>query len=74
MAATHTTGSPVRRGIARLFSHSPALARSGYAIILLLTFATVVVIAVQSYRTIDRELTEVALSRRAAVAQLAAAT
>jgi len=72
MAVKHTIGSALRSGIAKLFSHSPALARSGYAIILLLTIGTVVVIAVLSYRAIDRELTGVALSRRAAVAQLAA--
>ena len=45
-----------------------------YAVVLSLTVVALIATAVQSYRAIDRELTEVALSRRAAVAQLAAAT
>ena len=49
-------------------------ARWGYAIVLSLASAAVIVTAVPSYRAIDRELTDVALSRRAAVAQLATVT
>ncbi len=45
-----------------------------YAIVLSLASAAVIVTAVQSYRAIDRELTAAALSRRAAVSDLAAAT
>ena len=48
-------------------------ARWGYALILLLVSAAIVVMAVYSYRAIDRELTESALSRRASVSYLAAA-
>lgn len=45
----------------------------GHAAVLALAFAAIIVSAVQSYRTIDRELTELALSRRASVSYLAAA-
>ncbi len=74
IAVTHTIGSVVRNGITKLFSHFRLRGRWSYGIVLALAFATVILIAVQSYRAIDRELTEVALSRRAAVAQLAAVT
>ena len=47
-------------------------ARWGYVLVLLLLSATIVVMAVYSYRAIDRELTESALSRRASVSYLAA--
>jgi PAS domain S-box-containing protein len=46
--------------------------RWGYAAVLCLVFAAIVASAVQSYRTIDRELTDLALSRRASVSYLAA--
>ena len=59
--------------MAKLFM-SYARTRWGYSIVLSLVFAAIIVTAVLSYRAIDRELTAVALSRRAAVAQLAAAT
>jgi len=74
IAVTHTIGSALRNGITKLFSHSRSRGRWSYGIVLALAFATAISIAVQSYRAIDRELTDVALSRRAAVAQLAAAT
>lgn len=48
--------------------------RWSHAILLAATTAALIATAVHYYRTIDRELTEVALSRRATVAQLAAAT
>jgi PAS domain S-box-containing protein len=48
------------------------LARWGYAAVLFLALAAVIVSAAQSYRTIDHELTELALSRRASVSYLAA--
>ena len=74
MAVTHTVGSAMRHGIARLFNKFRARARWVYAIVLLLACAAIVVIAVQNYRAIDRELTDVALSRRASVAHLASST
>lgn len=67
-------GSATRHGIARLFDKSRARARWVYAIVLLLACAAIVVIAVQNYRAVDRELTAVALLRRDTVAQLAATT
>jgi PAS domain S-box-containing protein len=56
----------------KLFT-SDARTRWGYALILLLVSAAIVVMAVYSYRAIDRELTESALSRRASVSYLASA-
>jgi hypothetical protein len=47
--------------------------RSGQVAVVLLIFAGAVLLAVQNYRAIDRELTDAALSRRASVAYLAAA-
>ena len=47
--------------------------RWGYAIILLGVILAVVMMAIYSYRAIDRELTESVLSRRASVVSLAAA-
>lgn len=47
--------------------------RWGYAAVLCLVFAAIVASAVQSYRAIDRELTDLALSRRVSVSYLAAA-
>jgi len=66
-------GEVLKRGAKNLFA-SFAHLRWSHAATLSLVLAAIIVIAVQSYRSIDRELTEVALSRRAAVAQLAAAT
>ena len=48
--------------------------RWAYAILLVATTTALIATAIHYYRAIDRELTEVALSRRASVAQLAAAT
>jgi len=48
--------------------------RWSYSIVLLLACAAVIMTAAQSYRAIDRELTDIALSRRASVAQLASST
>jgi signal transduction histidine kinase len=62
-----------KRGATGLFASFPRSPRA-YAILLTVTAAALIATAVQHYRTVDRELTEVALSRRAAVAQLAAAT
>lgn len=42
--------------------------------VLALIFAVFVILALHSYRSIDRELTESALSRRLSIAELAAAT
>src|SRR5437868_14272118 len=47
--------------------------RRGPTIIVLAVLAAVVATTVYSYRAIDRELTELALARRASVAYLAAA-
>jgi len=66
-------GQAVKRGAKSLFASLPR-APWIYAVVLSLTVVALIATAVQSYRAIDRELTEVALSRRAAVAQLAAAT
>lgn len=57
------SGSATGNGMAKLFEKLRVGARWPYAIALLLACATVIVIAVQSYRAIDRELTESALSR-----------
>ena len=67
------TGSAIKRGMGKLAALFPR-SRWSYAVVIVLAFAAIVVTAAQSYRAIDRELTEVALSRRVAVAQLAAAT
>ncbi|HSC05755.1 MAG TPA: cache domain-containing protein [Steroidobacteraceae bacterium] len=48
--------------------------RWGYAILLVVTTGSLVAIAILHFRSIDRELTEIALSRRVSVAGLAAAT
>jgi PAS domain S-box-containing protein len=48
--------------------------RRRYWIVICLAVATIVVVAVQNYLAIERELTEAAISRRAAVAHLAAVT
>ena len=56
----------------RLFA-SLASMRWGQAIILLAVFVAIVMTAVVSYQSIDRELTAAALSRRASVSYLAAA-
>ena len=53
------------------FTHG---ARWGYAIALSLAFAAMLAAAFQGYRAIDRELTEAALSKNAALAELAAVT
>lgn len=62
-----------RRGTNRPFA-SVLRSRRSYAILLATTTAALIATAVHYYRTIDRELTAVALSRRATVTQLAAAT
>ena len=67
------TGPAMKRGMGKLAALFPR-SRRAYATMIVLAFAAILVTAVQSYRAIDRELTEVALSRRVAVAQLAAAT
>jgi len=67
------TGSAIQRGMGKLAALFPHL-RWNYSVVIVLALAAIVVTAVQSYRSIDRKLTEVALSRRIAVAQLAAAT
>jgi len=66
-------GQVMKQGAKHLFASFPR-SRWTYAILLAVTIAALIATAVQHYRTVDRELTEVALSRRAAVAQLAAAT
>lgn len=48
--------------------------RTGRIALVLLVFGGVVLLIVQSYRAIDRELTDAALSRRSSIADLAAAT
>ncbi|MBI2748065.1 MAG: PAS domain S-box protein [Burkholderiales bacterium] len=73
MARTEKIDSPMRRRIAELFA-SRARKRWGYYALFSLAFAAILMTAVQSYRAIDLELTTAALSRREAVAQLAAAT
>jgi signal transduction histidine kinase len=73
MAAIAMSSSALPRGNAGRFV-SAARPRKAYWIVLLLAGAVLLGTAVQSYRAIDRELTAAALSRRAAVAQLAAAT
>ena len=69
---TETIGSAMSSRKEGLFA-SLASMRWGQAIILLSVFAAIVMTAVYSYRAIDRELTESALSRRAALSYLAAA-
>jgi len=70
----HMSGSATGNGMAKLMQRFRVRARWIYVAVLSLTFAAIIATAVQSYRAIDRELTELTLSRRAAVAQLAAAT
>ena len=72
MVMTETTGPAMRREMEKLFA-SLAGMRWSHATILLLVFAAIVVTELYSYRAIDRELTESALSRRASVSYLAAA-
>ncbi|MBI4194058.1 MAG: PAS domain S-box protein [Betaproteobacteria bacterium] len=72
MAATDINSARSHEIVKLLMSR--VRARWGYAIVLSLASAAVIVTAVPSYRAIDRELTDVALSRRAAVAQLATVT
>jgi PAS domain S-box-containing protein len=64
--------NPKKRGLSPVLFLSRS--RWSYAILLAVMLAALIATAVQHYRAIDRELTEVALSRRAAVAQLAAVT
>jgi two-component system sensor kinase FixL len=71
IAGTEKIDSPMRHRIAELFASS-ARKHWGYYALFSLAFAAILVTAVQTYRAIDRELTGVALSRRAAVAQLTA--
>jgi len=66
-------GSAIKHGrgkLAAFFPHS----RLGYAVVITLGFAAIVAAAVQSYRSIDRELTEAVLSKNAALAELASVT
>lgn len=48
--------------------------RWGYWVLILMAAGALIVTALLSYRAVDRELSEVTISRRVAVAQLAAAT
>jgi len=67
------TGAAIKRGmgkVAALFPHT----RLSYAVVIVLAFAAIVVAAVQSYRSIDRELTEAVLSKNAALAELTTVT
>lgn len=73
VAMMDVVNSAMRHGLAKLFAFR-ASSRWSYWVVLSLVCAAIVVTAAQSYRAIDQELTEVALSRRAAVAQLAATT
>ncbi|MBI3067969.1 MAG: hypothetical protein HYY79_03555 [Betaproteobacteria bacterium] len=73
VAMVDVVNSAMRHRLAKLFAFR-ASSRWSYWIVLPLVCAAIVVTAAQSYRAIDQELTEVALSRRAAVAQLAATT
>ncbi len=66
------TDQAMKRGSEKFFAFFPRT-RLIYAAVISLAIAAIVVPAIYSYRAIDRELTESALSRRAAVAQLAAA-
>jgi signal transduction histidine kinase len=67
-------GSQVmKRGAEDLFASFRRLSWS-HAATLSLVFAAIIVIAVQSYRSIDRELTEAVLSKNAALAELATVT
>jgi signal transduction histidine kinase len=61
----------MRHRVAELVASS-ARKHWGYYALFSLAFAAILVTAVQTYRAIDRELAGVALSRRAAVAQLTA--
>lgn len=73
MASADTISSGASRGSAKAWRvFRPT--RWSYWAALGLACAAIVVTAGQSYRSIDRELTNVALARRAEVAQLAAAT
>jgi PAS domain S-box-containing protein len=69
---SETMGSPMGGGQQRSWLSVAGL-RRGQAWILLVVFAAVVAAAVYSYREIDRELTQSALSRRTALSYLAAA-
>jgi len=66
-------GSTIRK-IAAPLTLSARMRWSHAAVLLALVFTGIILIAWQSYRTIDHELTAAALSRRGAVSDLAAAT
>ncbi len=69
---TETAGSAMGSRKRRLFA-SLASKRWGQAIVLLAVVTAIVMTAIYSYRAIDREFTESALSRRAALSYLTAA-
>lgn len=73
MGAVEMTGAAKPNGIAKLLSTG---ARSGglYLVAAFLVFAAMLTAALRSYRAIDRDLTEAALSRNAAIAELGAVT
>jgi len=73
MSATESAASSLMRKIAGPFAFL-VRARRSYALVLLLALVVIVFTAAQSYRSIDRELTEAALSKNAALAELAAVT
>jgi hypothetical protein len=64
---------PIRKWLPKL-SRPGASIRPWQVALVLLVLAGAVLLIAQSYRAIDRELTDAALSRRASVASLAAAT
>ncbi|MBI2509456.1 MAG: Cache 3/Cache 2 fusion domain-containing protein, partial [Betaproteobacteria bacterium] len=66
-------GPALERRMGRLSAFFSGL-RWNYAAMIALAFAAIVVAAAQSYRSIDKELTEAALSRNSALAKLAAVT
>jgi len=73
VAEAETISTEMRRWSRRLFAPFPG-ARWSYAAMIALAFVAIVVAAVQSYRSIDRELTEAVLSKNAALAELATVT
>ena len=70
MAEAETINTATKRRLFASFSG----ARWNYAAMLALAFAAILVAAVQSYRSIDRELTEAVFSKNAALAELATVT
>ncbi|OGA24295.1 MAG: hypothetical protein A3I02_06480 [Betaproteobacteria bacterium RIFCSPLOWO2_02_FULL_67_26] len=70
VAEAETINTATKR---RLFGFYPG-ARWNYAAMIALAFVAIVVAAVQSYRSIDRELTEAVFSKNAALVELATVT